>query len=134
MSNHTAEPWVIKKDMIYGNNEKESVACVLDGAWPYGIKPNAEANSQRIVSCVNALKGLSDDALEGGWNFKDMSRYCREVEQQRDELLDMLELVMDEWRIGWRYGSEANGFCPTYNQALALIAKAKSSGGWINDV
>jgi len=47
------------------------------------------------------------------------------IKLQRDELLDMLELVMDEWRIGWRYGSEANGFCPTYNQAVALIAKVK---------
>lgn len=96
MSKHTKGPWIIKKNIIYGNDGMESIACVLDSAWPHGLMPDPKANAKRIVSCVNALEGLSDDALDGGWNFKSMSKYCKDIESQRDELLEALELLIDD--------------------------------------
>ena len=96
MSKYTKTPWVIKKDMIYGNDEMESIACVLDGAWPHGLRPDSEANAKRIVSCVNALDGLSNDALDGGWNFKSMSNYCKNIESQRDALLEACEMMISD--------------------------------------
>ena len=41
-----------------------------------------EDNARRIVACVNALDGLSNDALEGGWNFKEMSAYAKTLEEE----------------------------------------------------
>ena len=121
MSKHTKGPWVSKKDMIYGNDGMESIACVLDGAWPHGLRPDAKANAQRIVSCVNALEGLSDDALDGGWNFKSMSKYYKDIEGQRDELLEALEEVIKDWK----QRPECILTATTYTKAITAIAKAK---------
>lgn len=121
---HTKEPWIIKKDMIYGNEERESVACVLDVRWPYGFRANAEANSKRIVSCVNALQGLSDDALDGGWNFKSMSKYCKDIESERDELFRVLQ----EAQIITSYAAAewmTQRAISTDQKVKAIIAKAK---------
>jgi len=45
-----------------------------------------EANARRLVSCWNALDGLSQDALDGGWNFKDSDAYTVRIEKERDSL------------------------------------------------
>lgn len=53
----------------------------------------------RIAQRVNALDGLSDDALDGGWNFKDYERLVVNLEKQRKELLKALKEIycaMDE--------------------------------------
>lgn len=113
MSKHTQGPWVIKRDMIYGNDGRVSIACVLDIAWPHGLRPDSKANAQRIVKCVNALDGLSDDALDGGWNFKSISKYCKDIESQRDELLEFTEEV------------RRTGDTRLASMAIAVIAKAK---------
>jgi len=42
---------------------------------------SAKEDSQRIVACVNALDGLAQDSLDGGWNFKEMSAYTKKLEQ-----------------------------------------------------
>lgn len=81
MSNHTVEPWVIKEDMIYGANGKVSIACVMDIAFPYGIRGNSDANSKRIISCVNALAGLSDNDIE---ELENTLACLKEVKDKKD--------------------------------------------------
>lgn len=49
-------------------------------------EPDTEANARRLVSCWNALDGLSQDALDGGWNFKDADAYTVRIEKERDSL------------------------------------------------
>ena len=48
------------------------------------------------MGCVNALEGLSNDALDGGWNFKSMSKYCKDIESQRDELLNACLMMVSD--------------------------------------
>lgn len=43
-------------------------------------------NQIRKAKCVIALEGLSDDALEGGWNFKDFSAYVVNLESKVQSL------------------------------------------------
>ncbi len=49
---------------------------------------------RRAARCVIALEGLSDDALDGGWNYKDFSVYVCKLEKERDELLEALEQMV----------------------------------------
>lgn len=39
-----------------------------------------QANAQRLVACWNALDGLTDEALDGGWNVRSMSAYAKGLE------------------------------------------------------
>ena len=43
---------------------------------------NHQANAQRLVACWNALDGLSDEALDGGWNVRSMSAYAKGLESK----------------------------------------------------
>lgn len=54
---------------------------------------------RRIVACVNACEGLSQDALDGGWTANGIRTYAKSLEQQRDQLLEALELAREEMRI-----------------------------------
>ena len=118
MSKHTTGDWFISD----WNNEIIVSAdgvrtAIADG--PSRIV--REANAKRIVDCVNALEGLSSDALDSGWNFKDMSKHCREIEQQRDELIETLEKIVESIKNLWidEYPDEA------LDLAVQAIAKAK---------
>lgn len=75
MSGHTKGPWAargryIKQDFtIIGLSEKSGclIASVQGGdtSGPYFIQNNDEcdANARRIVACVNACEGLSNEQL-----------------------------------------------------------------------
>jgi hypothetical protein len=54
-------------------------------------KRRVEETEQRVSACVNALAGLSQDALDGGWTAAGISQYAKSLEQQRDELLAALK-------------------------------------------
>ena len=41
---------------------------------------------RRAARCVIALEGLSDDALDGGWNYKDSSAYVVNLESKVQSL------------------------------------------------
>ncbi|OBV38112.1 hypothetical protein [Janthinobacterium psychrotolerans] len=41
-----------------------------------------QANAQRLVACWNALDGLSDEHLAGGWNARSMSAYVKGLENK----------------------------------------------------
>jgi len=66
--------------VIRGMDGRAGVAVAIDfGANNPGMR---EANAQRLVACWNALDGLSDDHLAGGWNARGMSLYAKGLEEK----------------------------------------------------
>ncbi|WP_308920534.1 hypothetical protein [Janthinobacterium sp. J1-1] len=66
--------------VIRGMGGSAGVAVAIDfGANNPGMR---EANAQRLVACWNALDGLSDDHLAGGWNVRGMSSYAKGLEEK----------------------------------------------------
>lgn len=55
------------------------IAVAIDFQHAPGTR---EANAQRLVACWNALDGLSDEALDGGWNARSMSAYAKGLESK----------------------------------------------------
>jgi hypothetical protein len=47
----------------------------------------------RKAKCVIALEGLSDDALDGGWNYRDLSAYICQLLRERNNLRRQLEII-----------------------------------------
>lgn len=90
--NHTPEPWSYQASIpedgfeCFFINGKSKRISDFDG-------PQDEeqfANVRRIIYCVNALEGLSDHALIGGWTFRGIEAFAKGLEKQRDELLALL--------------------------------------------
>lgn len=78
----------------------------------------------RIARRVTALDGLSDDALDGGWNFKDYKKFVVNLEKQRKELLEALEQLAAIVDI--HQDNTNNSFAwPELALARQAIAKAK---------
>lgn len=66
--------------VIRGMGGSAGVAVAIDfGANNPGMR---EANAQHLVACWNALDGLPDDALDGGWNVRSMSAYTKGLEEK----------------------------------------------------
>ena len=105
---HTQGPWSIEQQSTCWINCKDGspIASVrfrqaddsnqsIVSGWRV-----TDANAKRIVTCVNALDGLSQDALDGGWNFKDQGAYTVRVESQRNDLLKALTDLRDAIEAG----------------------------------
>lgn len=97
MSNHTPEPW--SKNAISPTVYDSEGIAILRCEGRTLIAEN-EANASRIVACVNACVGVSDDALDGGWEAAGLSAYANRLEvdlaaviAQRDELLQTVKAV-----------------------------------------
>lgn len=78
---HTPEPWpapdTIKFQwLLHGDDLAGGVMSQTDYL--------------RARACVNALAGLSDDALAGGWTYAGQNAYALKLERERDELLAVL--------------------------------------------
>lgn len=66
--------------VIRGMGGSAGVAVAIDfGANNPGMR---EANAQHLVACWNALDGLPDGALDGGWNVRSMSAYAKGLESK----------------------------------------------------
>lgn len=66
--------------VIRGMGGSAGVAVAIDfGANNPGMR---EANAQRLVACWNALDGLHDDALGGGWTAAGMNAYAKDLEDK----------------------------------------------------
>lgn len=77
--------------VIRGMGGQAGVAVAIDfGANNPGMR---EANAQRLVACWNALDGLSDDALGGGWTAAGMNAYAKDLEGKVRTLRAMLLVV-----------------------------------------
>ena len=80
--------------VIRGMGGSAGVAVAIDfGANNPGMR---EGNAQHLVACWNALDGLPDGALDGGWNVRSMSAYAKGLEEKlrvaRDLLLTIKKL------------------------------------------
>jgi len=53
---------------------------------------------RRAARCVIALEGLSDDALDGGWNFEGIAAYVCQLLRERDNLRRQLLREHDNLR------------------------------------
>lgn len=64
---HTKEPWSqgdIIKELIFSEDGDSVIAkCMKMDEFEDG---NQEANTKRIVACVNACAGITNEALEAG--------------------------------------------------------------------
>lgn len=98
---HTPEPWHI--DAV-GNIWADTKICnmreIADRAESYRAMTESEhrANARRIVACVNACAGMSDEAMElavenGG--MKAVIGFARDLERQRDQLLEALKVIVE---------------------------------------
>jgi len=81
---HTKEPWhVMEKGfgvnngnanpIVYANDDKLRYVCKC-ADWLNIITTDNLANAQRIVKCINACAGITDEALDAG-----VVRGCIEV-------------------------------------------------------
>ena len=75
-------------------DQQQIQAVAIDfGANNPGMR---EANAKRLVACWNALDGLSDDALGGGWTAAGMNAYAKGLEEKlrvaRALLLDIKKM------------------------------------------
>jgi hypothetical protein len=120
---HTPDPWRTTEldrviaDTIQKVNDDYFIADCFG--------PDAKANARRIVACVNACAGLSQDALDGGWKAVEIIAYSRSLEQQRDQLLDALKGVLKCAR-----GSSGRIIIDQYdeeeiNRAIAAVEQSK---------
>jgi len=81
--NHTKEPWYKHKGntgIIYGN-EGVSVAAGHDNEI-----------AQRIVACVNACEGITNEALEAGY-----IKHLVETDKKRHEFLCSISDIKKEY-------------------------------------
>jgi hypothetical protein len=57
---------------------------------------NDISNCEHAVRCVKALDGLSGDALDGGWNFKEMSAHAKALEKELESHKRMFNRAIRE--------------------------------------
>lgn len=93
-SNHSVEPWSVNESFptaIYGPD------CMIASTKTEMVfKDRMEANARRITAAVNACAGIPTEELEGaGAGF--WGRYAARNGKQRDEVLDVLKAIINEW-------------------------------------
>lgn len=83
MGKHTKEPWKVQHPHA-GQRGWE----IADSSGLNQVSQDVtEANALRIVACVNACEGMSNEELEGGILLGVMEKRIATLEQQRTELL-----------------------------------------------
>lgn len=125
MAEHTQEPWFYEQGHGFHTGSTVITSQAMNAKSPLAHISNvggveeAEADAKRIVQCVNALAGLPNDSLDGGWSALGMSQYAKGLETQRDELVEGLERLKDAFM-----GSDWQGV-EIYDTTMELIDKAK---------
>ena len=121
MRKYTPIPWFKNEyRQVFGSNGRR--VCVDGFAFGTHSTEESQANSRRIVACINACEGFSDEELEGADLFKDSIESDAEIialRQQRDELLAALRGLRDAF-IGTSVEVQADAM----RAARAAIAKA----------
>jgi hypothetical protein len=77
--------------VIRGESWSTAIALSLDCNNAPGMR---EANAQRLVACWNALDGLHDDALGGGWTAAGMNAYAKGLENKLAAAQELLVEVV----------------------------------------
>lgn len=111
MSKHTPEPWVKNEyHQVFGPNDRR--ICIDGFAFGTHSTEESQANTKRVVACINACEGFSIEELEGANLFKDSIESDAEItvlNKQRDALL--AELRATESRL-----HEVSVLCATVEQ------------------
>ena len=120
MTEHTPEPWRIgtpppNGEQTIGNEKGLMVAVATTG---HGV--SSKANARRIVACVNACAGMTNEQIDNVCmisgsllnRFGEQMAYLGQVEKQRDDLLAALKRVSLELGIDgllpeWEFVGEA---------------------------
>lgn len=86
---HTKEPWADDGFTSIGATGSDQ----FNGGYFTAIcqGPDKQANTRRIVACVNACAGISTENLKENLPVKELARRYNAVIRQRDELLAVLE-------------------------------------------
>ena len=75
---HTPEPWRTDEECGFPQDIHDSKGNLfLRCGSDFDNEIYGEANARRIVACVNALEGLNDYALSGGWSFRGIEAYAK---------------------------------------------------------
>ena len=132
MSKHTPEPWKLcRNDQSVGDARGYAVCDV----WPRGddqlASEEGKDNARRIVACVNACRGLPTDELEQKGIVAAAGTQLLDVEQQRDELLTVLEALAECYCEAGNELSKSDRahHCAVYRDVLSSIEKTKAKGG-----
>lgn len=86
----------------------------------------SEADARRLVACWNALIDLPQEALDGGWTRAGLEAHAMKLEQQRDELLAVIENILWNRKPGDQRSPMA---ILTEVEVIAKNAIAKVEGG-----
>ena len=143
MSNNTPVPWRVSEETFDNDGIKESVIRGLNGRAAIAVtldfgqnNPDMrEANARRIVACVNACAGISNDNLEnftlvsGGIKnrMREQVEYLNGVEKQHDDLLAELDATLTKWEARSRDALPADSMLINRHvrELKEAIAKAK---------
>ena len=95
MNKHSKGPWFKNKNRIIADANDHPVC--LDG-FSFGSHSTekSQANTRRIVACINACEGFSIEGLEGANLFKDSIESQSEIitlKKQRDDLIAALKQI-----------------------------------------
>ena len=128
MNKHSKGPWFKNKNRIIADANDHPVC--LDG-FSFGSHSTekSQANTRRIVACINACEGFSIEELEGANLFKDSIESQSEIiamKKQRDELLEALQYWLPK---ELPFPNQSNdSVCQKHNKqwnyAQKIIAKA----------
>lgn len=133
---HTPEPWIASKlSEMFNESEilgPDGINILSDRYGPDGKVSHEDA--ARIVACVNACKGISNDVLEElngelgkylseqGRSIYTLVKDMREAQQQRDELLAALEGLVNHTTMEF---AEKWGFLPQRELASQVYDRVK---------
>lgn len=111
---HTAEPWEFKGRSLYEEGAKSNEIAF------FGDEPEDILNGERAAKCVNALAGLTDDSLNGGWNFKEMSARAKWLEDENAGMKKELESQCRMFNRAIRELAEIAELCGGDENAIAI--------------
>ena len=118
---HTKEPWVFgSRGQIIGSAGRGDTVCIMID------EEIIEANSRRIVACVNACAGLSTEDLESGC-LDVMGKYAMQLEKQRDELLEAIQWLLHRAYSEWETESGNVEYAEACEHARSIIASVKDA-------
>jgi GTP:adenosylcobinamide-phosphate guanylyltransferase len=132
---HTQEPWIAEQvDQVIEICNEETLFTVAK-IHTFGEKERAEANARRIVACVNALAGATDEQIEqlqkSGLvgTLNDYAEAARIATSQRDELLAAVKRAhayIDDICYGLPRGAESHKAFLEGKALREAIAKVES--------
>jgi hypothetical protein len=127
MSNikHTAEPWEVgasKQSVVKADGQNSKVIASIRTndhlVNPRFQEGEAEANAERIVACVNACEGITNEELNAGGGFwgRTASRQRERLQQAAIEKIELFGLLKRS-QIMLKYGLSLAGdsFSNAYN-------------------